>query len=74
MAKAVGKNDFCEVLEELRSACGVDGLAMSAFGIKPEDLKKINDNAWDTMGFLFELDRIKLTREESLKILEESYR
>ena len=74
MAKAAGKEDFCEVLEELRTACGVDGLAMSAFGIKPEDLEKINNNAWDTMGFLFELDRVKLTRQESLDILKESYR
>ena len=74
MAKAAGKADFCEVLEDLRKACHVDGLAMSSFGIKREDLKKINDNAWDTMGFLFVLDRIQLTREESLQILEESYR
>ena len=36
--------------------------------------KKINNNAWDTMGFLFDLDRVKLTRQESLQILQESYR
>jgi alcohol dehydrogenase len=74
MAKAAGKTDFCEVLEALRTACGVADLKMSDWGIKPEDLTVINDNAWDTMGFLFDLDRVKLTREESLKILEESYR
>ena len=73
MAKAAGKADFCEVLEELRCACHMENLKMSAFGITREDLKKINDNAWDTMGFLFVLDRIELTKEESLKILEESY-
>ena len=74
MAQAAGKEDFCEVLEDLRTACGVDSLAMSSFGIKPEDLEKINNNAWDTMGFLFDLDRVKLTRQESLQILQESYR
>ncbi len=73
MAKAAGKADFCEVLEELRCACHMENLKMSGFGITREDLKKINDNAWDTMGFLFVLDRIELTKEESLKILEESY-
>ncbi len=74
MAKVVGTGCFCETLEQLRRDCGVDDLKMSAFGIKREDLPAINDNAWDTMGGLFELDRVKLTRAESLKILEESYR
>ena len=73
MAKAAGETDFCEVLEDLRNACHMENLKMSSFGIKREDLKKINDNAWDTMGFLFVLDRIQLTREESLQILEESF-
>ncbi len=73
MAKAAGANDFCEVLENLRTGCGVDQLKMSDFGIKREELPAINDNAWDTMGGLFTLDRIRLTKAESLKILEESY-
>lgn len=74
MAKAAGACDFCMVLAGLQKACGADTLAMSDFGIKKEDLPRINENAWTTMGGLFELDRIKLTREESLKILEESYK
>lgn len=74
MAKAAGEEDFCQVLEFLRNSCNAAGLAMSDFGIKPEDLSRINDNAWETMGFLFELDRVKLTRQESLKILQDSYR
>lgn len=73
MGKAVGADCFCETLEQLRRDCGVDDLKMSAFGIKREDIPAINDNAWDTMGGLFELDRVKLTRTGSLKILEKSY-
>ncbi len=74
MAKAAGASDFCEVLENLRTGCGVDGLKMSGFGIKREELSAINENAWDTMGGLFALDRTQLTKAESLEILEKSYR
>jgi alcohol dehydrogenase len=74
MAKAAGCSDFCQELDRLQKECGVDALAMSEFGIKREDLEAINENAWATMGGLFELDRIKLTKAESLAILEESYK
>lgn len=74
MAKAAGCSDFCQELDRLQKECGVDTLAMSEFGIKREDLEAINENAWATMGGLFELDRIKLTKAESLAILEESYK
>ncbi len=73
MAQVCGKTDFCAVLDELQRACGVDNLKMSDYGIRKEDLPVINENAWVTMGGLFELDRIKLTKAESLAILEESY-
>jgi len=52
----------------------VDELNMSDYGIGREELPAINANAWETMGALFDLDRIKMTRDESLAILEESYR
>ena len=38
------------------------------------DILALNDNAWETMGGLFEFDRVKMDREESLSILEDSFR
>ena len=74
MAKAAGCSDFCQELDRLQCECNVSGLAMSSYGIKREDLEAINENAWETMGGLFALDRVKLSEAESLAILEESYR
>jgi len=74
MAKAAGQEDFLGALDKLQRDCGVDGLHMSGYGITREELPAINANAWETMGALFDLDRIKMTRAESLEILEESYR
>lgn len=74
LAKAAGQSDFLGALDKLQRDCGVDELKMSDYGITREELSAINDNAWETMGGLFELDRVKMNREESLSILEESYR
>lgn len=74
LAKAAGQSDFLGALDKLQRDCGVDDLKMSDYGITREELPAINENAWETMGGLFELDRVKMNREESLSILEESYR
>ena len=74
MGKAAGHRDFMSALKSLQLECDVIGLQMSDFGIGSEDLKKINDNAWETMGKLFDVDRVKMTRADSLDIYMESYR
>ena len=80
MAKAMGKEnascarDFVEALVELQKACGVDNLKMSDYGITKEELPELADNAFDTMGGLFEVDPVDLTREDCIVILENSYR
>ncbi len=74
MAKMTGENDVLSALDKLQRDCGVDELNMSDYGITRESLPAINENAWETMGGLFELDRIKMTREDSLAVLEESWR
>lgn len=74
LAKAAGQSDFLGALDKLQRDCGVDNLKMSDYGITREELPAINENAWETMGGLFDLDRVKMTHEESLAILEESYR
>lgn len=80
MARALGRRDatrpeeFVEALAALQSACGVDDLKMSDYGIDGSDLTRYADNALSTMGGLFRLDRKKLTREDVVAILKESYR
>ncbi|WP_294480438.1 iron-containing alcohol dehydrogenase [uncultured Victivallis sp.] len=74
LAKAAGQSDFLGALDKLQRDCGVDELKMSDYGMTRDELPAINDNAWETMGGLFEFDRVKMDREESLSILEDSFR
>lgn len=80
MAKAIGRedaskaSDFVDELVTLQKDCGVYGMKMSDYGIKKEELSAYVDNAFETMGGLFELDPYTLTKEDALNILIESYR
>lgn len=85
MAQAMGENvaalpeaqrpqAFIEALTKLLAACGLDGLKMSDFGITRDEIPLLAKNARETMGGLFELDRYKLTQEDTIAILESSYR
>ena len=74
LAKAAGQSDFLGALDKLQRDCGVDELKMSDYGMTRDELPAINDNAWETMGGLFEFDRVKMDREESLSILKDSFR
>ena len=80
MAKALGKTDaaagmdFVTVLSALQAACGVADLKMSDYGIDSADFAKYADNARQTMGALFEVDPAPLSRDDSIRILQNSYR
>jgi len=80
MAKALGKSDadhpmdFVAVLQTLQKACGVDHLKMSDFGIQRDEISKIADNAYATMGGLYQVDPCTISREDTIQILEDSYR
>lgn len=80
MAKAMGNPnaaepmDFIEALKNLQTACGVDNLKMSEYGIAPEEFPIMANDAKNTMGGLFFCDRIELTEEDVVKIYEKSYR
>lgn len=80
MAKAMGKEeandpyDFIEVLNQLLEECGVADLKMSDYGISPEEFGKMADNAMGAMGGLFACDRVKLTKEDVIRIYQESYK
>lgn len=80
MAKALGKadadkpSDFVDVLAALQTACGVDDVRLSAYGVEKNEAKKIALHALDTMGGLFEKDRYKMSVEEITSIMEDAHR
>jgi alcohol dehydrogenase len=80
MAKALGKSnaatamDFVEALAELQTACGVDNLKMSDYGINSDDLRKYAKNARETMGGLFEIDPAPISEDDCVEIYQKSYK
>ncbi|WP_136795309.1 iron-containing alcohol dehydrogenase [Desulfosediminicola ganghwensis] len=85
MAQAMGKDVnsveperqpllFIEALAELQKKCGVDNLKMSDYGISEEDIPKLAQNAFDTMGFLFTLDRYEMTLDDAISIIRKAYK
>lgn len=79
MAAALGKEGdspmaFVEAMTDLQKDCGVYRLKMSDFGVLEQELPAMADNARDTMGGLFGLDRYPLSREETIGILRASFR
>ncbi|WP_050699178.1 iron-containing alcohol dehydrogenase [Anaeromassilibacillus senegalensis] len=80
MAKALGKADaaspmdFVTALVELQTACGVDSIQMSGYGMKRGELEKYAKNARETMGGLYAVDPVPLSDADALQILEDSFR
>ena len=80
MAKAMGiseaekAEDFITALEALKEKCRVNVLKMSDYGMKKEEVPQIVQNAFDTMGRLFQNDPAILDEKDCMKILENSYR
>lgn len=64
---------FLTALEKLMKACEVDELTMSEFGIKEEEIPGMAKNSWETMGGLFAVDPMKLTLEDTEKIMHEAF-
>lgn len=65
---------FLKQLEEFMIECNVNDLKMSDWGIKPEDFPKMVRTARSTMQIFFEHDRVPVSDEECLEILESSYK
>lgn len=80
MAKVMGKEDandpmdFIEMLSKMQEDCGVADLKMSNYGIKPEEFEALAKNAMETMGSLFQCDRVVLTAQDCMAIYAKSYR
>ncbi|HML38298.1 MAG TPA: iron-containing alcohol dehydrogenase [Bacillota bacterium] len=79
MAQALGMKDaakpmdFITALVKLQEDCGVGDLKMSDYGIQPGEFPAMAQNARDTMGGLFKADRVPLSNEDCVAILEKSY-
>ena len=65
---------FVTALRQLIAECGLSGLRMSEAGIERADLPGLARIARETMGGLFKLDRYRLSFDETVEILERSYR
>lgn len=79
MARALGMEDasepmdFIAALTKLQEDCGVADLKMSDYGITAGELRTLAENAKDTMGKLFEFDRIPLSIDDCVAIYEAAY-
>lgn len=77
MAKAMGENgeqpeEFIEALKKLIAAIGLSDLKLTAWGLKKEDAEKLAENSFEAMGALYELDPIKLSREDAACVIREA--
>ncbi|MBS1369237.1 MAG: iron-containing alcohol dehydrogenase [Lentisphaeria bacterium] len=66
--------DFIRTLAKLQEDCGVAGLSMPDYGIRPEEFPVMARNAGETMGFLFACDRDALSDDDCVAICKASYR
>lgn len=80
MARALGQPDasdpmdFVRALKKLQEDCGVAQLKMSDYGIDGEHMDKYTENALSTMGALFKMDVMTLSKEQVNGIYKRSYR
>ena len=80
MARALGRTDatkpadFLDALAALQKACGVDALAMSDYGIRPEEFPGMVKLARSAVGMLFSCDPSELSDDDVLAILRASWK
>ena len=76
IAKALGQpdGDIVAALANLQKACGVYEMKMSDYGVKPSDLEKMVDNCFDTMGRMFQQDRVMLNKAQVMAMFHALYR
>lgn len=64
---------FVHALRQLKQKCGVDGLKMSDYGIKSDEMEALARNAHKTMSNLFAMDRYTLSLQENVDIFKAAY-
>lgn len=79
LARAMGRpqasapEEFLLALADLKDACGVQNLRMADYGIVPEEFPVLADNALASVGGIFKKDPSPVSREDIIRILQESY-
>lgn len=74
MADTAKPGDFIKALGKLQDMCGVADLKMSDYGIRMEEAAAFARNARETMGRLFQLDRVQISEEDCIQIYRKSYK
>jgi len=64
---------FISGLKKLIKNVGLESEKLSAYGVKQEDLKKLAENSFHTMGSLFDITPAKLTLDDVVAIYEDAY-
>lgn len=74
MEDATRPEDFLTALAALQRRCGVDTLCMSHYGITPDEFPSMARNAIDVMERCWSKDLQRLSADEIVAILHDSYR
>ena len=64
---------FVTGLKKLIRSIGLDQHKLSKFGVQRTDLRRLAENAFHTMGKLFAITPVKLTRDDATAIYERAY-
>lgn len=77
MAKAMGEKgenpeEFIDALKKLIAAIGLSDLKLTAWGLKKEDAEKLAENSFEAMGALYELDPIRLNKDDAACVIREA--
>jgi len=65
---------YIKALKKLIKDCGLEDEKLSDYGVKESDLKEMAENAFKTMGGLFDVTPIKMTVDDALEIYKNAYR
>lgn len=74
MAKAMGEpgtnpEDFILAIKKIIKAVGLEKLALSNWGVSPDDVEKLAENSFLAMGGLYNMDPVRLTKKDAIEIL-----
>lgn len=74
MAKAMGEpgtnpEDFILAIKKIIKAVGLEKLALSNWGVSPDDAEKLAENSFLAMGGLYNMDPVRLTKKDAIEIL-----
>lgn len=77
IARVMGKpgnrpEEFIDALKELIEEIGLSDLKLSEWGVKQEDAQALAENSFEAMGFLYDLDPIKMDVKDAACIIRSS--